>query len=206
MAVATRILQYLGRRTIPYQLLHHERVGTLASAVRTAGVPAAKVVTTSILIDAKGILMALLPFGQELDLGAVKQRFRRDFQVLPEIRGDRLFCDCEPGSWPALAPPYGLTAMIDETLLAKDCLYFQSGSHNSLVRMDSDYFFQVNARAIRGRFARPLSEQMLMTAFEESPGSSQLSAHKLSERLRKLYRLPPMPSVAARVMSLAADP
>ncbi len=206
MAVATRILQYLGRRTIPYQLIHHERVGTLASAVQVAGVPAANVVATSMLVDAKGILMALVPFGQEPDLGAVNQQFRRDFQRLPESRVDRLFCDCEPGSWPALAPPYGLTALIDETLLAKDCLYFQSGSHNSLIRMDCDYFLQVNARAIRGRFARPLSEHMPMTAIEKPLDSSQLSAHKLSERLRKLYRLPPMPSVAARVMSLAADP
>lgn len=206
MAVATRILQYLGRRTVPYQLVHHERVGTLAAAVRVAGVPVANVVTTSLLIDAKGILMAILPFGQELDLAAVRQRFRRNFQWLPEPWADRLFCDCEPGSRPALAPPYGLAAVIDEALLGKECLYFQSGSHHSLIRMDGDYFFQVNARATRGRFARPLSEQTSMTAFEESPDICQRSIQQLSERLKKLYRLPPMPSVAARVMSLAADP
>lgn len=207
MAVATRVLQYLGRYSVPYQLVHHERVGTLAAAVRLAGVPADSVATTEVVIDPKGVLMAILPFGQELDLAALKRRFRRDFEVLPPCRADRLFCDCEPGSWPALAPPYGLSAVIDPALLGKDCLYFQSGSHNTLIRMDGDYFFQVNARAVRERIARPPHEQITtMSVFEESSTQSELAVQKLAERLKKLYRLPPMPAVAARVLNLAADP
>lgn len=204
MAVAVRVMQLFNRYGLPFRQVHHERVGSLAAALAVADVDPQRVVRAELLIDARGVLMAVLPFHRHLDLAALSHRLGRSLQPLSSLQADRLFRDCEPGSHPPLSAAYGLPAVLDEGLLEFDRVYFQSGCHSTLIGTDLDTFLQLNRRALSLPIAYESGREPEGAEPVPPPPGQQLE--RLIERLKRIYKLPPMPSVAARILQLLADP
>ena len=65
-----------------------------------------------------------------------------------------VFDDCEVGSIPALGQAYGLTVLVDESLLEQNEVYFEAGDHTELVRMRGEDFEYLMATAGHGYFSR----------------------------------------------------
>ncbi len=202
MPVASRVMQYLNRQGLPYQQLHHDRVGTLEAAIEAAKVTQDEVAVAEILVDAKGVVMSVTPLGKRMDLDRLNQMTRRNLQRIAQHQADRLFKDCEPGSHPPVAKAYGVHAVCDETLFSKEQIYIQSGSHTTLLRLTRDCFQQLMGNALKMSVCVCVNEKN-----EDSAGQSDMpcSSIDIKERLNKLYRLPPMPTVAARILQITQD-
>jgi len=65
-----------------------------------------------------------------------------------------LFPDCETGAVPPLGPAWGMDTFVDESLLAKREVYFESGDHESVIRVSGDQFEKLLENAERGYFGR----------------------------------------------------
>ncbi|RMF19719.1 MAG: HDOD domain-containing protein [Gammaproteobacteria bacterium] len=203
MAVAATLLTYLNRQRVPFQQVHHDRAGSLEAATASAHVPLEKVARAHLLMDERGVVMVVLRASRELDLERLNERLRRRLRPVPLNLCDRLFRDCEPGAYPALSWPYGVQSLVDQSLLEEGEIYLQSGCHTTLLRFDGHTFRQLMSQA--QRIAGCCGD----ASGQEAPCQPKTDATCL-ERLRKklfsLYRLPPLPAVATRLLTLTRDP
>ncbi|WP_026179808.1 HDOD domain-containing protein [Hahella ganghwensis] len=200
MPVASRVMQYLNRQGLAYQQLHHDRVGTLEAAIEVAKVVQDEVAVAEILVDAKGVVMSITPLGKKMDLERLNKMTHRNLQRIAQHQADRLFKDCEPGSHPPVAKAYGVHAICDETLFSREQIYIQSGSHTTLLRLTKDCFQQMMGNALKMSVC--VCEQVADAA---AGNDNSLQEVDIKERLNRLYRLPPMPTVAARILQITQD-
>jgi len=203
--VAVKLGQFLSRQNIFVHEIHHERVNSLTSAVNLARVPAEVTLKSELLIDVKGAVMAVLPFPASLDIDAVNHLMGRNFQPLTLAQSDRLYTDCEPGAHPPVGAAYGIPVIVDESLLEQNLFYIQSGCNTTLLQMDGRAFRSSIAGAVKGRIAT-WNEQEKTSDCITRLSSGQLSIDDVAKKLEKLYRLPPMPAIAVKILHLVTDP
>ena len=202
MPVAARLSQFLNRKGIDFQCLHHDRVDCLSLALAASGVSSEHLVQATLLIDLKGVVMAVHPYRTTLDLDAVCRTMGRRLQLLTSDQSDRLFPDCESGMHPPIGGAYGVSVIMDDSLLSADICYMPSGCSTTLLKLDGRGLRLALAGAARGRIAinRPGAE-------DETVGQPLpcITLECIAERLQKLYRLPAMPAVALRILHLTSD-
>ena len=205
MPVAVKLSQFLSRQNIFVREIHHERVNSLASAVNQARVVADVTLKSELLIDTKGVVRVVVPFPSSLDIDAVNQVMNRNFQPLTLPQSDRLFTDCETGAHPPVGAAYGMPVIVDDSLLSQDLFYIQSGCNTTLLQMDGQAFRASIAGAAKGRIAT-WKEQPSESAGPVNVSDGVLSIDEVAKKLEKLYRLPPMPAIAVKILHLVTDP
>ena len=98
-------------------------------------------------------LLAVVPASCHINFGDLTRWLGRHVHLAPESEAESLFPDCEPGAVPALAPAYGLRAIVDEQLMGKDEIYLEGGDHKTLVKLSGPDFFEILADARSGVFS-----------------------------------------------------
>lgn len=205
MPIAVKLNHYLSRQNIHVHEISHEHADTLACAVNKATIAAADTLTSKLLIDVNGVVMAVFPFLADLDLDAVNRMLGRQLQPLTVEQANRLFTDCEKGAHPPVGAAYGMTVVADESLFQKDTLYLQSGCSSTLLQMDSKAFKLSMAGASKGPITIWKENE---TRGLDAPKASMegLSIDDVAKKLQKLYRLPPMPAIALKILNLVSNP
>lgn len=202
MPIAVKLNQYLGRQGVCVYEIPHERAVSLGCAISKANVTPDATLKSVLMIDVKGVVMAVLPYPADLNIAAVNQVLGRNLQPLTPEQSDKLFVDCETAAHPPIGGAYGIPIIIDESLLEQDLFYLQSGCNTTMLQMDGRAFRLACSGASKGAIA---------LWQEGSEGNTSLSNGNLSiddvaKKLEKLYRLPPMPAIAVKILHLVTDP
>lgn len=145
MTIAARLKQFLNAHHIGYHILCHARTMDLHEAIEDLHIPAYQCAHSVGLIDEKGIMIAVIPLDSRLDLTLLNKQLRRHFKIAPRLTLDKLFYDCEPGSHPALAEPYGVSMVVDKALMSCQDIYISPGSHSSLLKINKEDFCYLTA-------------------------------------------------------------
>lgn len=204
--VASRINQYLHKCAIPAQIVHHQRGADWSADVKQSGVAPELCARAVALIDRRGPAVAVVPHNAELDLDLVNQGLGRQFQVLPNQDASRLFKDCEPGLIPALAMAYGLPVLLDAELVDMDEVYVSSGCHSALLKLNASGFSRAMRGAIKVRMSRWQQGDVKPKEEANTQNLGQLSLDQVARKLEKIYKLPPMPDTAMRILHMVKDP
>ncbi|WP_250657541.1 HDOD domain-containing protein [Alkalimarinus coralli] len=202
MPIAVKLNQYLSRQNVFVHEIHHERAGSLNCAISKANLTPEATLKSALLIDVKGVLMAVYPYPAELNVDAINQLLGRNLQPLTQEQSDKLFTDCEAGAHPPIGAAYGISTIIDDSLLEQDLFYLQSGCNTTMLQMDGRAFRLSIAGASKGKIA---------TWKQGADGGAfinngDLSIDDVAKKLEKLYRLPPMPAIAVKILHLVTDP
>ncbi len=133
--VFDEILTLLNENGIPHEVLEHEAVYTSAEAARVRGTglnQAAK----ALLFQADGKpLLLVVPGDKRVDTGGFKKRFKvKNLRMATREEVERL-TGLTPGAIPPLGSVLGLPTYLDETLLEKETVVFNAGSHTRSIRM-----------------------------------------------------------------------
>ncbi len=204
MPLASKIEQYIRSNAIELQSVHHARSKNLAHALSLAGAVPECAVKAVMLIDRSGPAMLVLPFLGAPDLQALNASSNRQFQVVDDVKAGKLFADCDEGHLPFISQPYGLHVFVDESVLSLEYCIASSGCASTLLRLPSFSLRAAMQGATKGVFANfELVEERTDLSFTEG---SAYSLDKVAEKLQSIYRLPPMPETAVRIMHLTADP
>ncbi|MCH8497078.1 MAG: HDOD domain-containing protein [Marinobacter sp.] len=197
---AARLEQYLRQKGISYEPVSHPRAPTLEQAVALAELPLAETVQCTLLIDTKGTVMLLHLLSSTPDLARVQQLTGRRLQPLVMAQADRLFDDCDPGCYPPVGNAYDISVIMDEAVEQLPSVVICSGAAGFLLRLDGRQFRLAQAGCRKGK----------IVATQASPfsaaGTPGLSLDEVAARLEKLYKLPPMPALALKVLKLTSDP
>jgi HD-like signal output (HDOD) protein/prolyl-tRNA editing enzyme YbaK/EbsC (Cys-tRNA(Pro) deacylase) len=157
------------------------------------------------LIDRNGPAVAVLPFLADLNLEVLNKTLGRNFQTLSKDMTNKLFSDCEPGAFPALAMAYGLPVIIDIDILENETVFSASGCSSTLLKIPGTAFRLAMRGAIKGHIAvwpEPV-ERLSAPDFRESAPTTQ---DGVTRKLQRLHQLPPMPETAVRIMHLTSNP
>jgi len=209
MGIPNNIREFLDCQDTDYEILLHQRTSTLSQAADACELPIHQLVRAVILVDGQGLLMAVLPADHVLDFEALCSLLHRDLELVPGNQLSAIFDDCEPRSYPPLAPVYGLDVIVDESLDALDVITFEPGIHTTLVQMSRDAYRGLLGDALRGRFSRPaatLRADYSDTDHSLSDVVDQFTPARVKRDIEEFHELPALPATAAQILRLAADP
>lgn len=196
MALSERLAHFLDRKGVHYQQIDIEPVANLDAAVIASGKPQRDFVRATLLIDISGVVMVVHRFDTTLDMDAIGHFTDRRLQPLTARQAARLFSDCGAGFVPPVGAPWGVPVLLDEDLAEAGQVVFSGGTDNSLVEMDGRGFRLMLADARRGH---------LVIRGQGTGSRDALTLEDVADRLQRLYRLPPMPALALRILRLTAN-
>jgi Ala-tRNA(Pro) deacylase len=152
MTMPCRVQTYLEQHGVDYELVPHRKVFTSQAAAWQANIDGDHL-AKGVLLKADGsYTLALIPSDHWLRLKAISRELDRPFEIAPEAELAALFDDCDPGAVPAVGPAYGIETVVDEALDTLGVVYFESGDHEQLVRVDGTAFRALLRGARHGHF------------------------------------------------------
>lgn len=201
MPAAARLGVFLNRKAIACRFLPYDYRESLQTVPAVADVPPQLMLRAAMLIDVKGVVMAVLESEAQLDLGAVNRTMGRRLQPLSVHQADRLFVDCDSGEHPPIGGAYGMPVVVDSNLFSAERLYMSSGRRSELLLLDRQGFALALAGAARGDIALRIESEGPQEEVRQG-----LTLDEAAAKLQSLYRLPPMPAVALQILRTAGDP
>ncbi len=197
MIIAASIKQLLESYKVAYRVLQHKRTESLEISAKLLKIELAQVLAVQVLADNLGELLVVYPLTRKIDFTALAQLLNRDLKVLPAIRVNRIFNDCEAECWPAVGQSYGLEVLIDANVSELESVYFASGSHTALLQVSAEDYFDLNPRAKILAFTQRCESSGIETHLHDhSYDHSTIFAH---------LSLPELPPVAKQIMQLASN-
>lgn len=192
--VPITIKRFLFDQGVPYRFLVHPGANSAAEAVRALGVAPQAVAVARVLRDGERTVLAVYPATVRLDLERLNRTLERGFEAIAarEVPG------CFGGACVPLASLYQLPALIDESLLRADPVYFPLNG-------------QVLCRVSGADFIALQGEDVYSHDFTSSPESNahairQQRRERIRARIAATERLPAMPKVAHELMQLSVNP
>ena len=208
MGVPTNILDFLDRRHIQYEVLSHQRTLTLSQAAEACHVPMKQIVRAVVLADDQGLLMAILPATYLLDFDSLCAMLDRQLELVPAEKLAKVFGDCEPCSYPPLAPVYNLDVIVDSSIDSLEFVTFEPGVHTSLIKMAQEDFRKSLGDTRTGAIAKPVT--CLQTPKDENGNLTHViekfTPSKLKKDMDEFYNLPPLPITSTKLLALSTDP
>lgn len=154
MAMAPRVESYLARHGAKYDLLAHPHSQSSIETADRANIPGDHLVKAVVLKDDDGMMLAVLPSTLSVHIGHLTTELERKFRLADEQELQGLFPDCEPGAVPPIGPAYGLRTLVDDSLDAREDVYFEAGDHEHVVHMTAVQFMQLLGNAERVHFGK----------------------------------------------------
>jgi len=203
---------YLNAQGVSFRLIPHAPTKTLIEAAQAAKTDYRCMVRAVMLEDDQGIVMAVLPADHMLDFAGLCQQLSCNLHPVSQERLSSMFPNCETGSIPPLAQPYGLSAIIDEQVAEMAQVCFEPGNHQSLLVMAGADFMRLHANSRRLSLSRPTAtlagaSEFDFIAAEPTPTIKGLQpSGDLQERIRRLPSLPLLPDSGRRLLLLRNNP
>jgi HD-like signal output (HDOD) protein/prolyl-tRNA editing enzyme YbaK/EbsC (Cys-tRNA(Pro) deacylase) len=196
VALAARLERFLTGKGIAYRELEIDQVLSFDAAVMASGRPQDEFIRATPLIDINGVVMAVHGYNTSLDMDLVHKQTGRRLQPLTARQSARLFADCDPGFQPPVGAAYDLPVLVDEDVLGYPCTLMCCGTDNTLLELDRISLARALADATQGHLA---------IRGQNNDERDALTLEEVADKLQKLYRLPPMPALALRILRLTAN-
>ena len=135
MAIPARIVDFLERNSVPYEVMRHSVAYTaqeLAAVEHVKGRYHAKVVVVQTNGDR---ILAVVPADHRVNLDKVSRITGRPATLVAESEFDLMFPDCDRGTMPPFGALYNLTTYVDRSLTQDDYIVFEAGTHTDAIRM-----------------------------------------------------------------------
>lgn len=196
MALAARLEQFFARKGIEYRELPMAAVPNLDAVVVASGRPADDFVRGTLLIDITGVVMAVHLFSSTLDMEAVRELTGRRLQPLTARQAARLFSDCDPGFFPPVGAAYDVPVLVDADVDQLSAALVSSGRRDTLLELGAGGLAKALEDAPRGH---------LVIRGYSTDERQALTLEEVADKLQRLYRLPPMPALALRILQLTSS-
>jgi Ala-tRNA(Pro) deacylase len=154
MAISMTLLDYLARWGVEYDIVSHRHTGSSLETAQAAHVSGEKLAKCVVTEDYRGYLMVVVPATHQIEFSLLDDRLDRHLELATEDELADIFSDCEVGAIPPLGEAYGLDVAVDQSLVACDDIYFESGNHSELVHIRGDDFRDLMAGAEQGEYSR----------------------------------------------------
>ena len=140
MSIA-RITEYLDLHRIKYQKISHPPAYTAQEVAARAHVSGWDLAKTVVVKLDDGLVMAVLPASELIDLGFLAEIVgSKKVSLATEEDFMDTFPGCDLGAIPPFGNLYGLKVYVAPELAEDEYIYFSAGTHTELIRMAYDDF------------------------------------------------------------------
>lgn len=213
MEQTNRIISYMNRVGVDYTVLEHQRSESLLHTAMICNIDPAAIAQAVFLDNSRGPIMAVLPLSHVIRLDWIESFTRLKTRDHKLDESATIFSDCEPGTIPPVAIPYGLQAIIDKSLLQQPEIYFRPGRYDQLIKIDTKSFFALHRYSIQGNIAERMPEYPSQPAkTSESRKNAtvtplyQENGTKLQAAVEQLKELPALPETALKLLPMHGNP
>lgn len=196
MPIAPRLERFLSLKGIAFRELQVESASNFDAAVTASGRAPDVFIRASLLIDINGPLMVVHAYNSSIDPELVYRVTGRRLQPLTARQASRLFLDCDPGFIPPFGAPYEVPVLADDDVFGFSRAVMACGSDNTLMEMDRTSLARALGDATRGH---------VVIRGQSNGEREALTLEEVADQLQKLYRLPPMPALALRILRLTTN-
>ncbi|WP_107851772.1 aminoacyl-tRNA deacylase [Oceanimonas marisflavi] len=155
MGMSLRLKEFLDKRHIAYDMVHHPYAEGAAQSAIASHVPLAQMAKAVMLEDNNGrTMMAVLPAADHIDMRRLSYLTHDEMQLAPEHHLKIWFDDCDPGAIPAMGEAYSVDTLVDDELLGMADIYLESGDHRDLVHISGEDFRRLAGSWKHGQFSR----------------------------------------------------
>jgi HD-like signal output (HDOD) protein/prolyl-tRNA editing enzyme YbaK/EbsC (Cys-tRNA(Pro) deacylase) len=215
MSTSITVRRYLDKQDVQYSLVKCPVDAQGRWRGKLGDISPSSVARAMILKDVNGLVMAILPVTHRLNLAALNHQLHRQLQPASEIDYRGVFADCSPGILPALGEAYGFETVVDDSLLNLDFVHVASGNEGELIRISGQDFQLLHSNAWYGHVFSQIAEAPSRSktapatgrsTATNSPAANMASAATIRQRIERTTQLPPMPSLAQKIIQLNANP
>ena len=147
---------FLDAMQVAYRVSHHPTAYTAQDLAMAEHVSGKKVIKPVVVRADEEFVMCALPACYKVDLDELRDQLQvRDIELCKEDKLRELFPDCELGAEPPIGRLYGMTTLMDESLVRDDHVTFQAGTHTDAVTMSLADYRRV-AQPELAHFGRPV--------------------------------------------------
>jgi HD-like signal output (HDOD) protein/prolyl-tRNA editing enzyme YbaK/EbsC (Cys-tRNA(Pro) deacylase) len=200
MAIANNLKRYLDSRHVAFESIDLSPFDSAQEAAVLLNVPPRAVVHAEPMQDRFGIVLAVIPSNARVDYERVSRILGRTFEPATSAQVLASFRDCSASVLPPLGEAYGVRAILDDTLVDNDTIYFSAGDGVTVLKVNSQLFFRLQQSAW-------LCSNFTVLQQEAGDGkSARVDAQAVLQQLETLGRLPVIPETAHAILRLHADP
>lgn len=154
MTIAMTVKDYLDTNGVHYDLVNHPYSVNSTQTAEKAHISGEKIAKAVVLHDYHGYLMAVIPATHKIEIGKMRDQYRRHLSLADEFELTHLFSDCNTGAVPPVGRAYDVEVVLDDQLNMYEDIYFESGDHAELVHVSGQDFRQLMGDAQHGQFSR----------------------------------------------------
>jgi HD-like signal output (HDOD) protein/prolyl-tRNA editing enzyme YbaK/EbsC (Cys-tRNA(Pro) deacylase) len=207
VSTSITVRRYLDKQDVRYATTEFD--GALDEMLNNGNdkVNPSQIAKAVVLKDLRGMLMAVLPGPNHLNVEALNRQLHRNLRPAESEDYQTIFADCAPGILPPLGEAYGFETVVDDGLLDQDLIYFVSGNNNELVRISGYDFQLLHSNAWYGNAFSHITEEDNYdrdATSEESPQNTP--APDLLKQLERLEVTPKMPAITQKINQLNNNP
>lgn len=162
--------------------------------------------------DYLGPVQVFIPGDRMLDLTQLSQVFGRQFSTLTIAEVNKLKIRYGLNEFPAIPQITDLETMIDQALLREEELYVYSGNiEKNQLKIPMSAFRALTAHAHVGNYTAPLradslKQDSIQDLNDIHTAICRFTPLRIKQRLEQTLDLPPLPSVAHKIIELRVDP
>lgn len=206
MSTSITVRRYLDRQDVRYATIPFS--GPCEDVFRdgTDMLPASKIAKAIILKDVRGLIMAVLPGPNELNVDILNRQLHRNLQKadLADFKG--IFNDCADHVFPPLGEAYGFETIIDDDLLDLDLIFMVSGNNNEFIRISGYDFQLLHSNAWFGNSFSQAKDELKAKEIAATEEKKPTVIPKIKQQIEKITNLPPMPTMAQKIIQLNSNP
>ena len=130
-----RVRTFLMEHGVRYETGAHRRAFTVGEIAEAEHVPGEQIAKVVMVHSDEGLVMAVLPGNQRLDLDKAKTALKSTgVRLATETEFSSHFPDCEVGAEPPFGALYGVAMLVDHTLQSEE-ITFNAGTHTETLTM-----------------------------------------------------------------------
>lgn len=143
MSMAMTLKEYLVSLHFTYDTIRHPHADTSLQTAVSAHVSADLVAKPLLFGDEQSYVLIVIPASHKIDNKKLQEQTGRHLLMVSEEELEAVFIDCEKGAIPATGEAYGIDTLVDEGLMTRDDVYFESGDRELLIHMRGDTYRQL---------------------------------------------------------------
>src|SRR5215207_7420995 len=137
------VTDYLTRRGVAFEVVHHPRAVTSLEEARALGISADEVAKTVALATDRGHALLVLPASCRLDLRLAREAVGdHGARLATEDELQQAFANCELGALPPLGSLLGVPAFVDPEVMEHETLIFAAGTQTESVKANPADIFR----------------------------------------------------------------
>ena len=141
---------FLHRQRVDFEVVTHRPTATSLETVHAAHIPADRLAKGVVFEDGERYVLAVIPATHRVDPWALGDLLDRDVFIADEDDFAMVFRDCRQGAVPPLGEAYGMSTVVDDSLIDLPDIYFECGDHEHVIHIDGEDFAKLMATAQHG--------------------------------------------------------